>query len=135
MRLDLLKALADHLDTVDDETFSFGVWRDPDRDSACEREECGYRRLVRAPMFQELKVKVHRQGMMQQMHESNKEYSAMAGLFEITLADAYSLFSPNLYVLRLVADRIRTFIKEHEEEQILVAARIRKLLKENEGRR
>lgn len=120
MRTDLLKTLADHLDTVPVENFNMKLWQ--------ARNECGFAGCAIGhaeglPGFEGLTFEpdIAEHGLFVPVYDGFSGWQALVWLFgHISVDDAIYLFSPKFYskdvAPAMVAARIREFIKRKDEE-------------------
>lgn len=128
MRRDLLIQLADHLDTVDPDTFDMEVWRRNEPLKSCGFAGCAIGHAVGLPGFEGLKLArtdIHALDYYP-VCGFDTNYDAVGSFFGISLYDAARLFDPYFYDTaydvddsstispKMVATEIRRFIA-HEQ--------------------
>ena len=128
MRRDLLIQLADHLDTVDPDTFDMEVWRRNEPLKSCGFAGCAIGHAVGLPGFEGLKLARTDIYALDYypVYGSYTNYDAVGSFFGISPSDAARLFDPYFYNTaydvddsstispKMVATEIRRFIA-HEQ--------------------
>ena len=128
MRRDLLAQLADHLDTVDPDTFDMEVWRRDEPLRSCGFAGCAIGHAVGLPGFEDLKLARSYDDALgyYPIYGFDTHMDAVRSFFGISLYDALRLFDPTFYDTvydvddvsvispKMVASKIRGFIA-HEQ--------------------
>ena len=116
VRVDLLKTLADHLDTVDRKQFDIDVWRE---DTECGYVACAIGHAVGLPGFGGLKIKTWGGAapLYFPAYKNLEGLSAVMALFDIDQYDAEQMFTEDGYerpspTPKMVARKIRKFVKD-----------------------
>lgn len=128
MRRDLLAQLADHLDTVDPDTFDMEIWRQDERFKSCGFSGCAIGHAIGLPGFEDLKLMGSNASLRAYcpIHGDNTSMEAVASFFEMPSSEASRLFDPMFHDTvydvddtseispKMVAAKIREFIA-HEQ--------------------
>lgn len=128
MRRDLLIQLADHLDTVDPDTFDMEIWRRDEPPKSCGFAGCAIGHAIGLPGFEDLKLARADIYALDYypVYGSYTNVNAVGSFFGISPYDAARLFDPYFYDTaynvddisvispKMVASKIREFIA-HEQ--------------------
>lgn len=129
MRLDLLTLLADHLDTIDTDTFDMRNWK-------CGYKACAIGHACTLPEFNKAGLYLldgpnnydvvnygpHNGSSSNPYDWINMAYDAVESVLELSFEDTFNLFSPYKDEKKhynqdpkAVANEIREFVRQHSE--------------------